>query len=71
MQQQEKLPRLKTDAEASEYLGVTTGTLAVWRSTNRYGLPFVKIGALVRYQENDLSEFVARRRRSVSPRTKK
>ncbi len=30
--------------EAAAYLGVAVQTLAIWKSTKRYGLPFVKIG---------------------------
>ena len=36
-------------------------TLAVWRSTGRYNLPFVKIGRLVKYREADLVAFIDRR----------
>jgi excisionase family DNA binding protein len=53
--------------EAAKYLGVSTGTLAVWRSTKRYFLPFVKVGHLVRYRPNDLSEFVLRRVVNMPP----
>lgn len=56
-----------TDTEASEFLGVTTGTLAVWRSTKRYNLPFVKVGRLVRYIPQDLENFLERRRRNDPP----
>ncbi|CAK0776061.1 hypothetical protein CCP3SC15_530015 [Gammaproteobacteria bacterium] len=55
------LGRLLSDAEVSILLGVTVHTLAVWRSTGRYNLPYVKAGHLVRYKESDLEEFIARR----------
>ena len=57
--------------EAAKYLGVSTGTLAVWRSTKRYFLPFVKVGHLVRYRPNDLSEFVLRRVVNMPPTNEK
>ena len=39
------------DCEAAAgLLDVTPGTLSVWRTTGRYGLPFVKIGRKVRYR---------------------
>lgn len=49
------------DKQASMALGVKAGTLAVWRSTGRYNLPFMKIGRLTRYRVSDLAEFLARR----------
>ena len=53
--------RRLTDLEAAEYLNVKPATLAVWRSTGRYNLPFVKVGRLVRYRLRDLEQFMARR----------
>ena len=40
--------KLLSAEETAEFLGTTTGTLAAWRSTKKYDLPYVKIGALVR-----------------------
>ena len=45
--------KLLTAEQVAELLGVTTHTLAVWRSTGRYNLPYVKSGRLVRYRESD------------------
>ncbi len=47
--------------EAAEKLGVTEGTLAVWSCTKRYGLPFIKVGRLVKYRLTDLEAFLDRR----------
>ena len=47
--------------QAAEKLGVKRGTLAVWRSTGRYSLPFVKIGAKVKYRLQDLETFIQSR----------
>ncbi len=52
---------LVDDKAASTYLGVTAGTLSVWRSTGRYPLPFVKVGRSVRYRIGDLLAFVESR----------
>ncbi len=41
---------LLTRREAAAYLGVTPETLAVWASTRRYPLRFVKIGRLAKYR---------------------
>jgi excisionase family DNA binding protein len=59
-----KLPTqdpLLTDQEAADYLGTKKATLAVWRSTGRYNLPYLKIGRLVRYKKSDLDAFITRR----------
>ena len=55
------IPVLKTPAEAAALLGVSPGTLSVWRSTRRYPLAYVKVGSKVRYREQDLEEFLERR----------
>lgn len=44
--------------EAAAILGVTTGTLAVWRSTGRYPLPYIKSGGKVMYRPEDLEAFI-------------
>ncbi|MFM5840695.1 helix-turn-helix domain-containing protein [Aeromonas rivipollensis] len=49
------------DKQAAEVLAVKTSTLAVWRSTGRYSLPYFKVGRLVKYRLSDLAEFQARR----------
>lgn len=49
------------DKQAAIALGVKPNTLAVWRSTGRYNLPFLKVGRLVKYRISDLAEFLARR----------
>ena len=49
---------LLTKEEVSSILGVTIGTLAVWRTTKRYNLPYVKSGRLIRYREQDVHDFI-------------
>lgn len=44
-------------------LGVSPGTLSVWRSTGRYSLPFVKVGRNVRYSRRALSAWLETRTR--------
>ena len=57
-----KNPPVQVDpAEAADVLTVKETTLAVWRSTGRYNLPFVKGGRLVRYRVNDLAQFLVDR----------
>lgn len=57
----DKPPIGVTVAQASEVLGVTVGTLNLWRSSGRYSLPYIKMGHLVRYPIRDLANFVYHR----------
>jgi excisionase family DNA binding protein len=59
--------KLLTSEQVADILGVTGHTLAVWRSTGRYDLPYVKSGRLVRYRESDVTGFIERRIRSPAP----
>lgn len=54
-------PTLLTSEEAAEMLGTSVITLANWRCTARYSLPFVKIGRSIRYKESDLLKFIESR----------
>lgn len=47
--------------QAAEFLGVTEGTLAVWRTTRRYAIPYVKVGSLIRYKKADLEQWLEQR----------
>lgn len=51
---------LWTPGHAASELGVSKRTLAAWRSTGRHALPYVKIGRLVRYRENDVRNWLER-----------
>lgn len=52
---------------AAEYLGISPQTLAIWASTRRYGLPFVKIGRRVKYRVTDLDSFIESRVVGAAP----
>ena len=49
---------LLAPAEAAKRLGIQEQTLAVWRSSGRYHLPFIKVGRLVRYRASSVEEFL-------------
>ncbi len=53
------LTQLLTPQTVSKLLGVTQHTLAVWRCSKRYPLPYVKVGGLVRYRASDVEAFIA------------
>jgi DNA-binding transcriptional MerR regulator len=63
------LSKLLLPGEAASILGVTSATLAVWRSTGRYSLPYVKSGGKVMYRPADLEAFI--KLRTVHGRTTK
>jgi excisionase family DNA binding protein len=50
---------LLTPDQAADYLSISKSTLAVWRSTNRKRLAYVKVGGGVRYRKQDLDAFIA------------
>lgn len=54
-------PALLNCAEAAKILGVQQNTLAIWRSTGRYELPFVRVGRAVRYRIRDIATFLHNR----------
>ncbi|WP_082766560.1 helix-turn-helix domain-containing protein [Ferrimonas marina] len=53
---------LLTPKEASAMLGVTPGTLSVWRSNDRYSLRYIKMGRRVMYEYRELRRFINERR---------
>lgn len=52
---------LLTPSQMAHLLGVSVGTLAVWRCTKRYPLPYVKVGRSVRYSRAHGDEFIKAR----------
>jgi len=52
---------LLTRPQAAEYLGIKPQTLSVWACSNRYNLPFIRVGRSVRYKKSDLDTFLAAR----------
>lgn len=59
--EREHPPVQLTDKQAAAAVGVKPSTLAVWRCTGRYNLPFLKVGRLVRYRVSDLADFLSKR----------
>ena len=54
---------LLDEQAAAKVLGLSPGTLSVWRSTGRYSLPFLKVGRNVRYRRGDLHNWLQARYR--------
>ena len=65
------LPRtaLLTTAEAAAALGLAPETLANWRCTGRYNLPYVRSGRLPRYRVGDLLDWLEQRTRTHTGQT--
>ncbi len=60
-------PSLLTPVQAAEALGIKPATLEADRVQNRLGIPYIKLGRLVRYRASDLNAFVeARVRRAAA-----
>lgn len=57
--------QLVDEVKAAKILGVTRGTLQVWRSCGRYSIPFIKVGRLVRYRISDLEAWLVSRTRAT------
>ena len=52
---------LLTPRQVSEILGVTVGTLSIWRCLHRYDLRYKKIGRLVKYEKQAVVDFIDHR----------
>lgn len=52
---------LISTAEAAALLGCAKATLNVDRCRRRWGVPFVRVGRLVRYRPSDLERWLAER----------
>lgn len=56
--------KLMTEAEVAEKLEVTKPCLRRWRHERR-GLPFVRVGRLVRYEPQAVEQFIAQNRQTL------
>ncbi|MDV6347523.1 helix-turn-helix domain-containing protein [Nitrosomonas sp. Is35] len=57
-----KETKLLTPAEAAERIGVKEPTLRNWRCTKIQNIPYLKVGGKVFYAEQDLIDFLNRKR---------
>ena len=64
MNTQSHASELLDPKQAANHLGLKNpNTLAVWRSTGRYNLPYIRVGGNVRYRLSDLNAWLESRRR--------
>ncbi|MNR17040.1 Helix-turn-helix domain protein [compost metagenome] len=57
-----KPSELLTTEQVATILGLSTRTLATWRSSGRNPLPYIKVGSRVRYQRQDVMAWLESRR---------
>ena len=50
-----------TPERLAEKLDTTVGTLATWRASGRYALPFIKVGRKVLYRAVDVEKWLESR----------
>jgi len=50
--------QLVDNETAAAIIQVSPRTLMVWRSSGRYSIPYIKIGAKVRYKRSDLQAWL-------------
>jgi excisionase family DNA binding protein len=53
---------LLTPEQAALVLGLSVKTLATWRSSGRWSLPYLRCGARIRYRRDDLANWLQGRR---------
>ena len=58
MEQTTDQDKLLTRKQAAELLHCKESTLATWKSTKRYSLPYIKIGKNIRYKLSDIITFI-------------
>jgi len=64
------LTALLNTSQTAEYIGLSASTIAKDRVHGVLGIPYVKLGAAVRYRRSDLDQWIAARvRTSTSEQT--
>lgn len=54
----ERQAGLMTEQQTAETLGVSPGTLRVWRCNRRYPLAWIKLGRAIRYDPREVERFI-------------
>ncbi len=49
--------------DGAKFIGIRPGTLQVWVCTGRYGIPYLKVGRLVRFRKSALAAWLQSRER--------
>ncbi|WP_154232530.1 helix-turn-helix domain-containing protein [Pseudomonas syringae] len=62
-----ELADLLTPEQTAMALGLSSKTLATWRSTGRHALPFIRCGSRIRYQRSKLLSWLSSRQLTITP----
>ena len=54
-----RTPQLRTTKQAAAELGMSPGTLAVWRCRKKQSLAYVRVGRAIRYSSQEIQRFIA------------
>ncbi len=54
------MDKLMTTQEVADYLNIKKQTLEAWRSRNTINIPYIRIGASIRYKKQDVEEWLAK-----------
>jgi predicted DNA-binding transcriptional regulator AlpA len=60
------IDELLTEQDVSRLTGYKRNTLAVWRSTGRHRLEYIKIGRSVRYRRSTVEAWINAQQREVT-----
>ncbi len=52
---------LLTTTEAADYLGITPGTLEVWRCTKKQNIEYIRVGRKIKYRKESLDRYLESR----------
>lgn len=55
------IERLLNEIQVAEMIDVKPQTLQSWRATGRYGLPYIRVGRLIRYRLADVEAWLLSR----------
>ena len=58
--------RLVTTAEAAHYIGCSVSFLATDRITGKHGVPFCRVGRVVRYDLSEVDAWLKSNRKTVA-----
>lgn len=53
--------KLLTTQQTADALKIKVETLATWRATGRYQIPFIKMGRKVLYKQSDIKKWLEKR----------
>lgn len=59
------MKKLISPKELAEYLGISINSLAVWRTNKTYPIPYIKVGGKIRYDLDDINQWLNNRKNNI------